>query len=140
MKYQQYLENSNLNTLINEILFYIDDKVFQNTSSNLLNSKIETADTINLILADGLGYENLLKCNSNLNKNVSSSINTTFPSSTNVALATLAFAKLPIEHGILGYYLFDKSTDSIFNALNFNNGSEVFLKNDKFILVNMRLI
>lgn len=132
MKYQQYLENSNLNTLINEILFYIDDKVFQNTSSNLLNSKIETADTINLILADGLGYENLLKSNSNLNKNVSSSINTTFPSSTNVALATLAFAKLPIEHGILGYYLFDKSTDSIFNALNFNNGSEVFLKNDKF--------
>ena len=132
MKYQQYLENSNLNTLINEILFYIDDKVFQNTSSNLLNSKIKTADTINLILADGLGYENLLKSNSNLNKNVSSSINTTFPSSTNVALATLAFANLPIEHGILGYYLFDQSTESIFNALNFNNGSEVFLKNDKF--------
>ena len=49
-----------------------------------------------------------------------------------MALATLAFAKLPIEHGILGYYLFDKSTDSVFNALNFNNGSEVFLKNDKF--------
>ena len=132
MKYQQYLENSNLNTLINEILFYVDDKVFRNTSSNLLNSKIKTADTINLILADGLGYENLLKSNSNLNKNVSSSINTTFPSSTNVALATLAFAKLPIEHGILGYYLFDQSTEAVFNALNFNNGSEVFLKNDKF--------
>ena len=132
MKYQQYLEKSNLNTLINEILFYVDDKVFRNTSSNLLNSKIKSAETINLILADGLGYENLLKSNSNLNKNISSFINTTFPSSTNVALATLAFAKLPIEHGILGYYLFDQSTDSVFNALNFNNGSEVFLKNDKF--------
>jgi predicted AlkP superfamily pyrophosphatase or phosphodiesterase len=132
VKYQQYLEKSNLNTLINEILFYVDDKVFPNTSSNLLNSKIKSAETINLILADGLGYENLLKSNSNLNKNISSFINTTFPSSTNVALATLAFAKLPIEHGILGYYLFDQSTDSVFNALNFNNGSEVFLKNDKF--------
>ena len=75
MKYQQYLENSNLNTLINEILFYIDDKVFQNTSSIFLNSKIETAET-NLILADGLDMAS--KGKSNLNKNVSSSINTTF--------------------------------------------------------------
>lgn len=74
MKYQQYLEKSNLNTLINEILFYVDDKVFPNTSSNLLNSKIKSAETINLILADGLGYENLLKSNSNLNKNISSFI------------------------------------------------------------------
>ena len=74
-----------------------DITVYQN-----LMIKIEDAETVNFILADGLGFLNLQSTDSFLNKHINNTINTTFPSSTNVALTTIAMQASPIDHGIFG--------------------------------------
>ena len=85
----------------------VQNKLEIDTRFTLLSDDLYEAETINFVLADGLGYENLNSTDSYLNKNVTKSINTTFPSSTNVALSSIAFMKNPIEHGLIGYYMYD---------------------------------
>ena len=103
---KHFLEEPNLVDLSKEIYkAVVQDKLEINTRFNLLSDDIYDAETINFILADGLGYENLNSTDSYLNQNVTKSINTTFPSSTNVALSSIAFMRNPIEHGLIGYYI-----------------------------------
>ena len=59
---------------------------------NYYLDKIQDAETVNFILADGLGFLNLQSTDSFLNEYLNNSVNTTFPSSTNVALTTIATA------------------------------------------------
>ncbi len=128
-----FLEEPNLVDLSKEIYkAVVQDKLEINTRFNLLSDDIYDAETINFILADGLGYENLNSTDSYLNQNVTKSINTTFPSSTNVALSSIAFMRNPIEHGLIGYYMFDKSQYGLINALNWNENNKNLLLNDFF--------
>ena len=107
---KNFLQEPNLIDLSKEIFkAVVRDKVEIDTRFELLSQDLYEADTINFILADGLGYKNLSSTDSSLNKNVTQSINTTFPSSTNVALSSISFMKNPIEHGLIGYYMYDLS-------------------------------
>ena len=130
---KHFLEEPNLVDLSKEIYkAVVQDKLEINTRFNLLSDDIYDAETINFILADGLGYENLNSTDSYLNQNVTKSINTTFPSSTNVALSSIAFMRNPIKHGLIGYYMFDKSQYGLINALNWNENNKNLLLNDFF--------
>ena len=53
----------------------VQNKLEIDTRFSLLSDDLYEADTINFILADGLGYENLNSRDSYLNKNVTKSIN-----------------------------------------------------------------
>ena len=108
----------------------LEDDVFPEENEINLNSKILKAETINFVLADGLGNENLKKSMSDYLKNFNSFyINSTFPSSTNVALSTINYVSKPVDTAILGYYLFDKDEHGLINALNWNKENESLLKN-----------
>ena len=98
----------------------VDEYLKVETRFQLLSNKIQDAETVNFIIADGLGFLNLQSTDSFLNEYLNSSVNTTFPSSTNVALTTIAILKSPIEHGIIGYYMYDKLNYGLINALNWN--------------------
>ena len=130
------------NSFLNEpSLLQLSKEVFDNvikyefneeSKENLLSSKVKEAETINFILADGLGYENLMSLETSLKDNIKKIINTTFPSSTNVALTTFAMMSHPIDHGIIGYYMYDRSNFGLINALNWNSENESLLNNDHF--------
>ena len=110
------------NTVLNEDVFYEENAVN-------LNSEIFKAETINFVLADGLGTENLKMSRSDfLNNSNSFSVNSTFPSSTNVALSTINYVSKPVDTGILGYYLFDENEHGLINALNWNQENKSILK------------
>jgi|TARA_B110000444_G_scaffold149657_1_gene139975 predicted AlkP superfamily pyrophosphatase or phosphodiesterase len=110
------------NTVLNEDVFYEENEVN-------LNSEIFKAETINFVLADGLGTENLKMSRSDfLNNSNSFSVNSTFPSSTNVALSTINYVSKPVDTGILGYYLFDENEHGLINALNWNQENKSILK------------
>tara|TARA_B110000459_G_C16604839_1_gene493003 strand:+ start:247 stop:1341 length:1095 start_codon:yes stop_codon:yes gene_type:complete len=110
------------NTVLNEDVFYEENEVN-------LNSEIFKAETINFVLADGLGTENLKMSRSDfLNNSNSFSVNSTFPSSTNVALSTINYVSKPVDTGILGYYLFDEKEHGLINALNWNQENKSILK------------
>ena len=130
---KNFLEEPNLVDLSKEIFKeVVQNKLKIDIRFSLLSDDVHEADTINFILADGLGYENLKSTDSYLNKNVTRSINTTFPSSTNVALSSIAFMKNPIEHGLIGYYMYDKSQYGLINALNWNEDNKNLLLSDHF--------
>ena len=130
---KNFLEEPNIVDLSKEIFKeVVQNKLEIDTRFSLLSADLHEAETINFILADGLGYENLKSTDSYLNKNVTKSINTTFPSSTNVALSSIAFMKNPIEHGLIGYYMYDKSQYGLINALNWNEDNKNFLLSDHF--------
>ena len=102
---------------------------FQEEHEVNLNSQILKAETINFVLADGLGSENLKMSRSDFLKNsISFSVNSTFPSSTNVALSTINYVSKPVDTSILGYYLFDKNEHGLINALNWNQENKSILK------------
>ena len=130
---KNFLKEPNIVDLSKEIFKgVVQNKLEIDTRFSLLSADLHEAETINFILADGLGYENLKSTDSYLNKNVTKSINTTFPSSTNVALSSIAFMKNPIEHGLIGYYMYDKSQYGLINALNWNEDNKNFLLSDHF--------
>ncbi len=130
---KNFLREASLLQLSEEIFStVINDGRKLNSVENLLTEKIKEAETINFILADGLGYENLMSLETSLKDNIKKIINTTFPSSTNVALTTFAMMSHPIDHGIIGYYMYDKSNFGLINALNWNSENELLLNNDHF--------
>ena len=77
---KNFLEEPNIVDL-SKVIFkeVVQNKLKIDTRFSLLSDDVHVADTINFILADGLGYENLNSTDSYLNKNVTKSINTTFP-------------------------------------------------------------
>ena len=130
---KNFLEEPNIVDLAKEIFKEVVQNKFEiDTRFELLSQDLYEADTINFILADGLGYKNLSSIDSSLNKNVTQSINTTFPSSTNVALSSISLMKNPIEHGLIGYYMYDKSKYGLINALNWNEDNKNLLSNNYY--------
>ena len=121
---------SNLLDLSKKIFnIVLNTNEFQEEHEMNLNSQILRAETINFVLADGLGSENLKMSRSDFLKNsISFSVNSTFPSSTNVALSTINYVSKPIDTSILGYYLFDKNEHGLINALNWNQENKSILK------------
>ena len=118
---KHFLEEPNILDMSKEIFNSVVDEYLKvETRFQLLSNKIQDAETVNFIIADGLGFLNLQSTDSFLNEYLNSSVNTTFPSSTNVALTTIAILKSPIEHGIIGYYMYDKLNYGLINALNWN--------------------
>ena len=66
-----FLQEPSLIDLSKEIFkAVVRDKVEIDTSIELLSQDLYEADTINFVLADGLGYKNLSSTDSSLNKNV----------------------------------------------------------------------
>ena len=49
-----------------------------------------------------------------------------------MALSSISFVKNPIEHGLIGYYMYDKSQYGLINALNWNGDNKNFLLSDHF--------
>ncbi|MDA3013210.1 MAG: alkaline phosphatase family protein [Actinomycetota bacterium] len=131
MKTQKFLIEPNLvdlsKTVINTVL---GKKFYELRFNNLLDEKINDAESINFILADGLGFKNLQETDSWLNSNISKSIFTTFPSSTNVALSSLTLANNPGKTGIIGYFMFDKKYNHLINALVWNSENTNLIKNE----------
>tara|TARA_B100000035_G_scaffold208485_1_gene178303 strand:- start:929 stop:2017 length:1089 start_codon:yes stop_codon:yes gene_type:complete len=118
---KNFLKEANILDMSKEIFnSVIDENLKVETRFQLLSDKIQDAETVNFILADGLGFLNLQSTDSFLNEYLNNSVNTTFPSSTNVALTTIAMLKEPIDHGIFGYYMYDKINYGLINALNWN--------------------
>jgi len=118
---EHFLEEPNILDMFKEIFnSVVNNNLKVETRFQLLSKKIQDAETVNFILADGLGFLNLQSTDSFLNEYLNRSVNTTFPSSTNVALTTIATLKSPIKHGIFGYYMYDKSNYGLINALNWS--------------------
>ena len=66
---KNFLEEPNIVDLAKEIFKeVVQNKLEINTRFSLLSDDLYEADTINFILADGLGYENLNSTDSYLNK------------------------------------------------------------------------
>ena len=130
---EHFLEEPNILDMSKEIFNTVVKKDLKvETRFQLLSKKIQDAETINFILADGLGFLNLQSTDSFLNEYLNSSVNTTFPSSTNVALTTIATLKSPVEHGIFGYYMYDKKNYGLINALNWNTENKNLLESKYF--------
>ena len=121
---------SNLLDLSKKIFnIVLNEDIFSEEYEVKLNSEILKAETINFVLADGLGTENLKISRSDfLNNTNSFSVNSTFPSSTNVALSTINYVSKPVDTAILGYYLFDRNEHGLINALNWNQDNKSILK------------
>lgn len=130
---KNFLNEASLLQLSKEVFStVISDRAKLNSAESLLTEKVKEAETINFILADGLGYKNLMSLETSLKNNIKKIINTTFPSSTNVALTTFAMMRKPVDHGILGYYMYDKNNFGLINALNWNSENKSLLNNDHF--------
>ena len=126
------IDKSNLLDLSKKIFnVVLNTDEFQEEREVNLHSKILNAETINFVLADGLGNENLKISRSDYLKSFNSfSVNSTFPSSTNVALSTINYVAKPCDTSILGYYLFDKVQYGLINALNWNYENKDLLKDE----------
>src|SRR6056300_12267 len=126
------IDKSNLLDLSKKIFnVVLNTDEFQEEREVNLHSKILNAETINFVLADGLGNENLKISRSDYLKSFNSfSVNSTFPSSTNVALSTINYVTKPCDTSILGYYLFDKVQYGLINALNWNYKNKDLLKDE----------
>jgi len=74
-----------------------------------------------VILIDGLGYENLKSAQGYarfLNSSLTESIRCEFPSTTATSLTGLATGTRVVQHGVLGYSVYDRSKGLAMNLLN----------------------
>ena len=130
---KNFLDEASILDMSKEIFnSVVDENLKVETRFKLLSSKIQEAETINFILADGLGFLNLQSTDSYLNEYLNKNVNTTFPSSTNVALTTIAMLKSPVDHGVFGYYMYDKINYGLINALNWNEENKNLLLSKYF--------
>ena len=128
-----FLEEPNILDLSKEIFnAVVDQNLKVENRFELISKKIEDAETVNFILADGLGFSNLQSTDSFFNEHINNVVNTTFPSSTNVALTTIAMQANPIDHGVFGYYMYDKLKYGLINALNWNSENKNLLLSKYF--------
>ena len=130
---KHFLEEPNILDLSKEIFnAVVDQNLKVENRFELISKKIEDAETVNFILADGLGFSNLQSTDSFFNDHINNVVNTTFPSSTNVALTTIAMQTSPIDHGVFGYYMYDKLKYGLINALNWNSENKNLLLSKYF--------
>jgi C4-type Zn-finger protein len=74
-----FLEEPNILDLSKEIFnAVVDQNLKVETRFELISKKIEDAETVNFILADGLGFSNLQSTDSFLNEHINNVVNTTF--------------------------------------------------------------
>ena len=81
------------------------------------------AETIVLVVVDGLGLANVESSSAYLRFIAPAvsrgfSLQTVFPSTTACALATLVTGTPPVEHGIVGYRIWDEGQEQFVNQLN----------------------
>lgn len=86
-----------------------------------LDKYINPKDKILFVLVDGLGYYKVkeLSDNSILKSNLKTSISTVNPTSTACVLSSIASAKYPSEHGILGWWQYLRNKDVSYCPLPF---------------------
>ncbi|MBI2184889.1 MAG: alkaline phosphatase family protein [Thaumarchaeota archaeon] len=98
----------------------------------LATNILEGAETVILMLLDGLGY-NLLLSDASKRKSVFSHlasigtlfpITSTFPSTTSTALTTVNSTLTPQEHGIIGYTMYLKQIGVIANMISFSASAD----------------
>ena len=132
-KYQNILNEPNLLDLSKKIFNAALNEDFYTENKEIpLSSSLYEAENINFIIADGLGSKNIEETDSFFNKYNAGSVNSTFPSSTNVALSTVNLVDQPINTGMLGYFQFDKNKYGLINALNWSQENEKMLEDDFF--------
>lgn len=97
---------------------------FENTEKiKQIDSMLNLKKKVLLILLDGLGYYKVQKLNNNsiLKKNCIAGIQTVNPSSTACVLTSLCTASFPENHGILGWWSYNKSKNLNYYSLLLRN-------------------
>ena len=126
-KLNAYLDSKNYNDIdIVDLVRYIYNHFGTNLEldskkKEVLDKYIKPKDKILFVLVDGLGYYKVkdLSDNSVLKSNLKTSISTVNPTSTACVLSSIASAKYPSEHGILGWWQYLRNKDISFCPLPF---------------------
>ncbi len=126
-KLNAYLDSKNYDDIdIVDLVRYIYNHFGTNfkldsKKKEVLDKYINPKDKILFVLVDGLGYYKVkdLSDNSVLKSNLKTSISTVNPTSTACVLSSIASAKYPSEHGILGWWQYLRNKDISFCPLPF---------------------
>lgn len=126
-KLNAYLDSKNYNDIdIVDLVRYIYNHFGTNLEldskkKEVLDKYINPKDKILFVLVDGLGYYKVkdLSYNSVLKSNLKTSISTVNPTSTACVLSSIASAKYPSEHGILGWWQYLRNKDISYCPLPF---------------------
>lgn len=126
-KLNAYLDSKNYNDIdIVDLVRYIYNHFGTNLEldskkKEVLDKYINPKDKIFFVLVDGLGYYKVkdLSDNSVLKNNLKASVSTVNPTSTACVLSSIASAKYPSEHGILGWWQYLRNKDISYCPLPF---------------------
>ena len=126
-KLNAYLDSKNYNDIdIVDLVRYIYNHFGTNLEldskkKEVLDKYINPKDKILFVLVDGLGYYKVkdLSDNSVLKNNLKASVSTVNPTSTACVLSSIASAKYPSEHGILGWWQYLRNKDVSYCPLPF---------------------
>ena len=126
-KLNAYLDSKNYDDIdIVDLVRYIYNHFGTNLKldskkKEVLDKYINPKDKILFVLVDGLGYYKVkdLSDNSVLKSNLKTSISTVNPTSTACVLSSIASAKYPSEHGILGWWQYLRNKDISYCPLPF---------------------
>lgn len=126
-KLNAYLDSKNYNDIdIVDLVRYIYNHFGTNLEldskkKEVLDKYINPKDKILFVLVDGLGFYKVkdLSDNSVLKNNLKASVSTVNPTSTACVLSSIASAKYPSEHGILGWWQYLRNKDVSYCPLPF---------------------
>ena len=126
-KLNAYLDSKNYDDIdIVDLVRYIYNHFGTNLEldskkKEVLDKYINPKDKIFFVLVDGLGYYKVkdLSDNSVLKNNLKASVSTINPTSTACVLSSIASAKYPSEHGILGWWQYLRNKDISYCPLPF---------------------
>lgn len=126
-KLNAYLDSKNYDDIdIVDLVRYIYNHFGTNLEldskkKEVLDKYINPKDKILFVLVDGLGYYKVkdLSDNSVLKSNLKTSVSTVNPTSTACVLSSIASAKYPSEHGILGWWQYLRNKDISYCPLPF---------------------
>ena len=126
-KLNAYLDSKNYDDIdIVDLVKYIYNHFGTNLEldskkKEVLDKYINPKDKILFVLVDGLGYYKVkdLSDNSVLKNNLKASVSTVNPTSTACVLSSIASAKYPSEHGILGWWQYLRNKDISYCPLPF---------------------
>lgn len=120
-KLRQYVENSSFNDIdIVDLIKYLAIKYGASFVDNIsketfqkLEQIIQPKNKVLLILMDGMGAYKVSNLNDDslFRKNLKYAIKTVNPTSTACVLTTIGSAMYPSEHGILGWWAYNKELD-----------------------------
>ena len=101
-----------------------------------LSEAIPAAASYVIVLIDGLGTHQLgHPAAPDLSAALAGSIDAPFPTTTTVSLATLATARPPSEHGLIGYLQWDPTVGTILNTIHMTSawGDPVSVDVDRYL-------